>query len=663
MKQNRTRLSILLSIPILFSLSCSLLSPPGDMQGLQRSVVGRQPPDLPIPPAVLEAPQGETSTQASFFASQLASKNPNARLAAWLGIYQALGVPVIGQDGKPLFKKTGDDPIGPRFWQVWYASGLDLPGRGITFKEVGQIFAAALPGSEGASFGQLLLDDLRQAAKSKKPAVQLLGLFVRERVLRGPSHADILDLTITVNQAVLDMPTVELLSWLILRAGLFNATSRVSLPESGITLAGYRPMAPAQAGKQAACSDIPGSGTDVAYWTQWLTNKLGGGFILPSMKESFPSVVERILSKSFPSNQANLAAQAKELGGKVLGYSNVVASAVSLLLQLGAMTINPSIDPDPLERTTSSRNPGKDGTIHLQVYSDPQSIPDGNKLETCLGSFFATTMGVSFSLPSPGPIKGAEVRVEGGQGFPDLVMFNINGQSGKGETLRADANDQDVADFKVFGAPQKRDIPQSAQKVKKEFSVLVTAQPEEGGLNTLINLFFGGLTFGSGAGAASGLGSVVDMLKTFRYDMGEYVFDLTDWSTGYKVDVDFADGSTHYIVTGSICNGLDQPFTLKHEITTSNGLNMTGTLKFIPADASSGSIEEELGQTYKGKVLVGIKAAGQYTVNMKGDSPSILIQNMNNTANVKAPGASTSNSFGTYAWPPIELQPGGECPQ
>lgn len=614
----------ILSILLLFSLGCSFVNDlfeipnpgetPSGNNGGNRSV-SSQPPTIPAAPAAQAAPAGSPSEQAAWFADSLARGDTTNRLAVWMGVYQALGIPVIGQDGVPL-GGISDDPIGPRFWQVWYASGLDLPGRGITLTNAGQLLAAGFPGENGISFSQVLIEDLRSATQSSDPLVQLMGYFVRERILRGPSHADVLDLTADPSSDVLDLPTLQLLSWAILRAGL-SAGIRQDMATQSINLIGYSlhpNQQPAfQVEAQASCSDVPGAGSDAAYWTQWLVNKIGGGFQLPGMQNAFPSLVERVLGKVFEGKGANAAEKASATGGKVLGYTTAATSAISLILQFEAMTVNPAEDPNPLVRTKSSSYPGNEGTLRLQLFSDPNTIPDGNKLQSCLASFFVNALGVSFTFPSAGPISGAMMSIQGGAGFPDLVMFNINGAEGKGQTMRADTDENGFAYFKVVGAPQKKDVPEIADPVKKEFSVSIKAQPEESGLNSMANMFFNGLSFATSPSLASAMASLVDMLKTFSFDMGEYYFDLQDWITGYVID--FSLGGFH--IYGKICDGLDRPFKLDQSMAG----QYNSTYSFTPSGSTGGRWDMS-GVWEDG--LTTISGTGGYTVT-KDDQHRVLI--------------------------------------
>jgi hypothetical protein len=74
----------------------------------------------------------------------------------------------------------------------------------------------------------------------------------------------------------------------------------------------------------------------------------------------------------------------------------------------------------------------------------------------------------------------------------------------------------------------------------------------------MLNVFFGGLTFGAAPSAPGGLASAVDIAKGFQYDMGEYFFELKDWGAkGFRASG--SDGPTVY--SGVICD-LEKPFTV-----------------------------------------------------------------------------------------------------
>lgn len=541
-------------------------TPEGQIKYRQVSPV---PPTLPTPPKPVLAPQGTPDEQAIYFADQLASgKN---RLAVWMGVYDALGVPLIGQDGAPL-GSTGADPMGPRFWLVWYASGLDLPGRGIPLQDVGRLFAAGLPDIDGTGAGGLLLADLRTAAQSKVPLVRLMGQFVRQRILRGPAHVDILDAAVTPDTAVIDLPTVQLISWVIIRSALFRAASQASVPGDSITLMDYHPRPAAQLGPEIHCSDLPGAGSTAAAWHNFWINKVGGGLQLPGMTDemALPSFVELVVGK-VTTGTADKIEKITKLSGKMLGYANVITSAISLMLQLQAMEIGVTMEPNPLIRTHETSN-GKEGKIALRLYSDPKGRPDGDELESCFASYFLNALGVSFGFPKEENIPGAEIVIEGGKGIPDLVLINES-------RMRFWTGTDGQVTFNVIGKGQRKTIPDSAPPVPKEFSINVSAQPEEAGLGSMANIFFDGLTgLAGGAGFLSGL---IDVLKTFTYDMGEIVLPLTDWvTTGWRIEGWTEMSFNSMVMTGGLsCDSPYGPWEFSSEGTTSQGGTGSSTFK------------------------------------------------------------------------------------
>ena len=582
--------------------------------GTTKRIISLDPPVLAAPPAPA-SPTGTPPEKAIAFADLLASGDKDQRLAAWLGIYDALGVPVIGQDGKQM-GSTGDDPVGPRYWQVWYASGLDLPRRGTPMSDAGRLIAAGLPGADAAAFGPMFLDDLRTDSQSTDPQVLLMSRFVRERVLRGASHVDIMDPAVTSDLAVIDAPTVQLLSWIMLRGGLFQAASEPGTSGASMNqrfqkqskLLAQQPHL--QLGPQFNCSDLPGAGSDGAYWANWLINKVGGGFELPGMKDPFPSLMERVFGKALAGTSADRAERITGIAGKALGWANIFTSSLNFYLQLVAMQINPGMDPYPLERTKGTYYPGNNGALLLQLYSDSNKIPNGDELESCLASFVWNALGVSFSFPPQAPIVGAEVKVQGGMGFPDLVMFNIDGEKGRAQNQRKDTDGKGFVEFKIFGAPQKQEIPQNAPPVEKEFSVVIEAQPEEAGLNSMANIFFGGL--GIMTGGAAFLSTTIDMLKTFTYDVGEYNFPITDWGQGYRVD--------KRGFFGTICPGLHQPFTVTLEAIVGI-VEIKGKMTFTPSNIGSGT------WTFSGTGdgTTSVSATGSYTIKVTTTHSEIVI--------------------------------------
>ena len=343
-----------------------------------------------------------------------------------------------------------------------------------------------------------------------------------------------------------------------------------------------------QPSSQKPCSEMMGDG-DTTYWTNWLVNKVGGGVQLPGMSNSLPGLLTQMEKILGPASK--LIDKATSAVNKL----SMISSMLSFMLQMAAIEINPRQVPAPMIRTHHTYR-GNDGTIELQLYSAPGKIPNGNELSACLGSFAAGALGISFSFPAEGPISGAEMTVEGGQGFIDLVLFNTDGT----DSMRRWTGKDGVAEYKLFGAPQKREVPQTAKPVEKEFSVYVKAQPEETGLNSMLNIFFDGLTFGTAPTSNGAIGSAIDIAKGFQYDMGEYAFKLTDWKTnGYRA----TGGTGDAVYSGVICS-LENPFTV-----TADAKIIRYPLKFVPSSATGGTVS-----FVTGVAMLKVDGSGTYTI-------------------------------------------------
>lgn len=586
MKSKRWLL-VSISLLIIFTLGCNLFT---KLFQSERTAVSTMAPTLPAPPRPTSVKKRTPEEQAVYFADLLAS--PDTRLGGWLGIYDALGIPVIGQDGGTL-GGTGDDPIGPRYWQLWYASGLDKKGRGIPLRDAGRLIAAGTPELDGRSLGAVLLNDLRLAVKSSDPQVRLMGMFVRERIKRWPSRLDIQDASVTPEKAIIDLPTLQMIEWIVTRGALFQAAARGGKTTGAIRNPAVFSMAifqksAGQPSSQKPCSEMMGDG-DTTYWTNWLVNKVGGGVQLPGMSNSLPGLLTQMEKILGPASK--LIDKATSAVNKL----SMISSMLSFMLQMAAIEINPRQVPAPMIRTHHTYR-GNDGTIELQLYSAPGKIPNGNELSACLGSFAAGALGISFSFPAEGPISGAEMTVEGGQGFIDLVLFNTDGT----DSMRRWTGKDGVAEYKLFGAPQKREVPQTAKPVEKEFSVYVKAQPEETGLNSMLNIFFDGLTFGTAPTSNGAIGSAIDIAKGFQYDMGEYAFKLTDWKTnGYRA----TGGTGDAVYSGVICS-LENPFTV-----TADAKIIRYPLKFVPSSATGGTVS-----FVTGVAMLKVDGSGTYTI-------------------------------------------------
>ena len=593
---------------------------------IQAEVVPVPSPQLPAPPAPLEVSLQNPEQEANSLANALAGPD---NLAAWLGLYHALGIPVIGENRTSI--DGSDDPIGPPYWQVWYTASLDLPGHGIQLADAGRLLGLAfgLNPDNSQTMGDTLLSDLRSALDSQDSAVRLMGAVARERVLRSGSKLDLLDGTTTAQTASIDVPMLQLIFWVVLRGALLQHSAQSANPSDGTVLISNPLQAFVIQTGTFNCSEAYGD-ADSTYWTNWIVAKAFGGVQLPGMTKALPGLLEKALT------QVGMNADTFAATNKALGWANVVGGAVSFLMQIASLDLVGIQDPDKLVRNKST-DPGKNATVTWRLMSDPGKLPNGNGATQCFLSFISNILGAGFSFPAQSTIAGAELTFKGGMNIPERVRFADYKQ------LRSWTNQNGEADLKMEGSPRKKDLSnKSPRAVDEEYSVFVSAQPEEAGLNSMANIFFGGLVFGASPGPAGLISSLIDILKTFSYDMGEHVFPITDWMIGYN-----ASGGQGIDIIGTICGGLNEPFQLE-------GLVADGShvvFAYEPANENGGSY------TYSGSGG-GFSFSGSGTYSIAGTDSDVLLLTQTDTRGcMQVAGGGCKEYTNTVTLTPIESCP------
>lgn len=493
------------------------------------------PANIPPPPAA-QAIAGETPEQRAIAAAHATEPGQAGTVAGWLGTYELLRIPVLGDTG-PI-GSTGDDPIGPPFWRVWYASAMTARPASFRLVDVVRIFGLPNEALDGGEAARTLLDDVRSAIGSDDPVRRTLGLFVAEKFRRASAGVDPLDPDLAVDAVRVDGATAELLSWLVIRGYTVllasNETASTDAgspadPDGGIArpaavgfaLTQQRRVQPASVfAGLAPCSQIYGN-ADVEYWLTWVISTLGGGLTLPGMT-ALPGLIDLVNKLDPDLFTETMATKAKGIAGK----AGLMAALLTLLMQYYTLRIDAIQEPDPLERTRYATYNGMDGEVVWRLSIDPKLLPDGENAVPCAISFLLTAFGISFNFPRGGRIPGAEIAVAPGVGFGSIVLFGPTPKL----TVVTDQNGE--AATPVQGTAQERDLPESAPRVDKEFSIHVEAQPQAVDGNTMWSVFFSGLTFGTGPSAPGGIGGAIEIAKTFHWDLGEWFFRLRDWGAG-----------------------------------------------------------------------------------------------------------------------------------
>ena len=593
--------------------------------GIATPSVPPPPPQVsvPSPPAAAAAPTGSPHEQAVALAAGVAPAAAD-RVGGWLTAYDALGIPVFDSAGDAL-GTTGDDPIGPPFWRVWYAAGTSRPDSGFLLTDLTKTFNAfSSPTFDSAQAGAKLLADLRAATTDKDPKVRLFGLLVAELAGRGPSPVDILDPIVTADDLVISGDTAELLSWAVTRdfvraaaqptapAGEISRSTRPAVAmnpgNGGFARLAVTPAILRVAGDSAGCTSL--ANEDATYWLNWAVNKVvAGGVQLPGMGEATKGLVEYVLEA-----RGKTAWQTIEKVKSITNLTAAIANVLSLAMQVSALTVDANMEPTPLERTKETSD-GKEATIAFRLTYEPGKLPDGRNMAACVSSYMLNAFGVPLNFPASGTqVAGAELTFEGELGFAghgEYVLFGDYTQ------LRQDTDSAGQALLKVLGKAQKATIPETATPAMREFSIVVQAQPEAANGNSIANTFFDSLMFWAAPGGAGAVNAAVDVAKTFHWDLGELVFPLIDWSSGYRVDQAYGAPGGH--ITGTVCS-LDAPFTLD---VANPAYQMTGTMRFTPSTGRKGS------WLYSGSAMDGSatnEGRGSYTVEgVDEGNPSISL--------------------------------------
>lgn len=515
--------------------------------------------EVPVPPPPAEISGSTPQEKAASLAATVGEATDP--IGGWLAVYDALGIPVLGAGGSGI-GTTGDDPIGPRYSMVWMLSDTATKTSGLPLSDLARVYVDN--DAQSGGLGALLLADLRAAAVSADPQVALFASFVAERSHHTGPGNDLLDPAVTAADVYVDVATAQLISWVALRG-------MVAVGAAGNTsILGFRSVAVPTARRLRAdvpCSEVAGDET-TTFWTNFLANKLGAGLELPGMTSALKGLIEKVAELNPHILDVDKVSKATALAKK----ANLVGGLLSLLMQVSSLTLDASQDPDPLVRNKQvSDGAGKSTDITWVVRMDNGNLPDGSKKLACAATAILNFLGVGFTFPPDGALAGVDVTFKGhvgfGQGLNDTGSFVTLDAA----ELTKTTDKSGATTTTVTAKAQKRDYPDSAKAVLREFSVDVAAQVEQENANSLFNVFFDGFTASDALGVGSG---AIDIAKTLHWDLGEQTFRLQDWQAGWKVDQELQG----WKFNGIVCD-TTKPFTLDAALP---GSDISGTYTVTP---------------------------------------------------------------------------------
>jgi hypothetical protein len=417
---------------------------------------------------------------------------------------------------------------------------------------------------QSAGMGDLLLADLRAAATSSDPQVALFANFVAERSRHTGPGNDLLDPAKTAADIFVDAATAQLISWVALRGMSAVAAAHST---SIMRLRAPTVVAPSVKRADTPCAEAAGD-EDTTFWVNFLANKIGSGVELPGMSSALKGLIEKLAELNPHLLDVDKVKSASALAKK----ANLIGGLLSLLMQVSSLTLDASEDPQPLQRNQrKSDGDGKSTTITWIVRMDLGSLPDGNKKTLCAATAILNFLGVGFSFPADGALPGVDLTFHGNLGFADRLdesaAYVYQDQSQMTMTTGAGG----MAQTTITARAQKRDYPDSAKKINREFSLDVAAQVEPENAKSLFNVFFDGFTASDALGVASG---AIDIAKTLHWDLGERAFPMSDFQAGWKVDQTLQ--GWHF--TGVVCDTA-KPFTLDAVLDA----DVSGAYQFTPS--------------------------------------------------------------------------------
>jgi len=321
------------------------------------------------------------------------------------------------------------------------------------------------------------------------------------------------------------------------------------------------------AGALPAGSDIPfdnaGCNDNAGGWWLWIASKFAtGAKPFPGMPFGWKGIYQAIAD--FGVQSGHLIPEAAELPatvGKFAGPAAALINVAMFLAQIADRHAEVTMDgTGPLIRTKTTSH-GSARTITIAIAyggGNDEQVQKRNCIFAALGAIGNTAQ------QALGSASNVEVEVSGGAGFANsldptgsIVLF---GPATFHPVQTADANG--TITVPVQGRAQRSDLPDTAKPVEKEFSIIAEASLDPVTASTIGRSFADDLmclgTAGSGTADAivECQNALIDIIKQFHWDLGEYTFPLTDWTPpGWYIDEAITENTDIPLqIAGSSCD-------------------------------------------------------------------------------------------------------------
>jgi len=218
--------------------------------------------------------------------------------------------------------------------------------------------------------------------------------------------------------------------------------------------------------------------------------------------------------------------------------ATALLSLAELTTVMNAVKIDISMDPAPPLERTKTRQPGQYAKLTAALSFDLGDLDLPTRSNVACTSWLFASVGLDFSMPENGPIKGADVEwtlVEGGLKMDSKAGYKItdaivelekpgpriqDAGVGFGDVKKSvRTNENGVAKVGIHGAPQKRDLGRDPQPVKKRATVRANVQLKPADM------------FRDLADALKGPWALPAQVLYRSHLLGKnYSFDVIDWS-------------------------------------------------------------------------------------------------------------------------------------
>lgn len=658
----RPGVAIVLAVALVSSCSATDRLPGGAADAPETTSVTTSPSPstttiAPVPPAELPpvptpmALTGTPTEQAAALAEALADPAAD-RLAVALAAFEAAGLPVLLADGTSLTSTT--DPVGLPWSVVASAASLSGPTARVSLTELTRLLSMVNP---SAAFDPAAAaDETAAAMRAELTAPTAPGpAFVAELVAaesRRYDGTELADPAVTGDQLHVSTTTALLIGAGVMRAltsqliqsgvtGEESTTSDTANFQNGPARTTHSSSRSASLGSRPAQGDLSNGCDDgMGGWGLWVGSKLATGFTFgPQLGIEWNGFYKQLA----------VLGEARGFGDDMLkftdGFNTVsamtfaVVNVAIFLAQVAGRNASAVMDgTGPLVRTKKTDENGSARKVTLTIDYD-DGAPEVKNARNCILAAMAA-LGNNAQLPT-GPAADVIVATSGATGFASglaagdsYVMFGPDTFHIEQTT---DADGRIVVP--VQGRRQRIDKTDSTTTVSKEFGIFFEAALDPTGASQIARAFADdALCLGAAATGQAGTAiaecqnALIDIIKQFRWDIGEFMFPLQDWeNSGWLVE-----GFIYpYEITGIKCDGIGGPWFLNF-VAQLDGGTADGVIE--------GDMDEATGTGLF--VLDGIATGSGVSIPIHGEATASFVQTGEDTAQLVIAGTVNGGGIG-----------------